>query len=403
VIPELWQIVEGDPEPVPQREAPVSISVETRSGKDDTPLAYYKVGDTGEEEVVTRDEYFRLQRRPANPNPIYAPILPGMRGSVTDDTENWSQWSAPEAVSGQEPAVPDFRRYLQFRITVQSQDPWVFGRLDSLWIEYSPPLVKEVVGEVAVLGDPRPPRGTAEVEGGGLVTLTYDIRAEFSTTTQQGFDLVRILTPSRTTFKGLLMGKPLREAEPARRVEWREGMLEVYLPRKVTRTNNEPVRVVFETVVLTYGTEFGGEVVDTRSQDLPQAIIPGNASDEVSTDRLDVSLTERSLKEVLTGVEVEPNPITPDGDSRNDTATITYTILRVTGDVEVEIGIYDLSGARIRTVVRRWEGSGYDQKAEWDGRDEEQRLVRPGIYLCRILAKTDREEVEKVRPITVVY
>ncbi|MBI4531223.1 MAG: hypothetical protein HY709_06830 [Candidatus Latescibacteria bacterium] len=404
VIPELWQIVEGDPEPLLWPGAPVSIAVEMRSGRDDTPLVYHKINDTGDGEVVvTKDEYFVLKKAPLVPDPIWGPLLPGMQGSVTDDVENWSQWSSPGRISGEEPVVPDFRQYVQFRITVRSDDPWAFGRLDSLWVEYSSPLVQEAVGEVAVLGDPQPQGGIVEVEGGHPVTLTYDIGARFSASTQRGFDLVRIFTPSMATFEGLSMGKPLQKVEPAQPAEWERGMLEVYLPRKVTRANNEPVQVVFETVVLAYGTEFRGEVWDTQSQDLPQTVVPGNASDEVSTNTLQVLVTERSLKEVLTDVEVKPNPITPDGNNRNDSATITYTLLRVTGDVEVEVGIYDLSGARVKTVVKRREGSGHDRVVEWDGKDEERRLVRPGVYLCRVRVSADREEFEKVRPITVVY
>ncbi|HID10014.1 MAG TPA: hypothetical protein EYP17_01755, partial [Candidatus Latescibacteria bacterium] len=145
VVPTLWDSVLVDPEPVVWEDAPVSIGVEVRAGTDDSPLTYHMITEVGEE-PVTKKEYLSLRERPWRVD-ASNPLFPGMRGLITYDDEHWSPWS-PIPASGMEATVPDGRRYIQFRVKVYSEDPWAFGRLDSLWIEYSTPLAKEVVGEV---------------------------------------------------------------------------------------------------------------------------------------------------------------------------------------------------------------------------------------------------------------
>jgi len=401
VIPELWEEVPIDPEPIIWEDAPVSISVEVRAGNDDSPLIYYKIDDMGNEkgEVVTKKEYFKLRKRRWEFTKEYPPH-PGMRGLIEYDDENWSPWM-PVPTSGMEAAVPDVRRYVQFRVKVYSDDPWAFGRLDSLWIEYSVPLAREVAGEVCIQGEPEPEGGTARVEAGEDTTFVYALRASFDSPKQVGFDALRIITPTKPKFQGLWMGKPLRRAEPYSVVE-EDGYLEVYLPRKVTR-NDDPVQVAFRTAVLAYGTRFLGEVWDSKREDLlPQNVVPGDAVDEIKTNQLQVFVTEASLK-VLTGVTVKPEVITPNGDGSNEHTTITYTLSLVVGGAEVEVGVYDVTGAKVKVLEEGVMGSVYRREVEWDGRDEEGELVRPGVYLCRVRVRTDTGETIEIEPVTVVY
>jgi hypothetical protein len=166
VVPGLWEEVRLDPEPVAWEEAPVSISVEVRTGKDDSPKIYYAIDDIGDEkgEVVTRKEYLKLKHRPWSFDYLNSPVH-GLRGVIAYDDENWSFWT-PIPASGLEVTAPDGRRYVQFRVKVFSDDRWVFGRLNSVSIECSATLAKEVVGEVCVQGEPAPPGGVCTVEVG---------------------------------------------------------------------------------------------------------------------------------------------------------------------------------------------------------------------------------------------
>ena len=98
-------------------------------------------------------------------------------------------------------------RYLQLRLTLETETLWDFTRLDSLSIEYSPLLAERVVGEVAAASDLQPIGHIAEVPAGQKIELVCDLRAEFAAE-QAGFDAVRLTLPSAGALLGLEMGDP---------------------------------------------------------------------------------------------------------------------------------------------------------------------------------------------------
>ena len=89
------------------------------------------------------------------------------------------------------------------------------------------------------------------------------------------------------------------------------------------------------------------------------------------------------------------------GDDINDAAQITYDILRVVEQIPVTIEIYDLSGR----AVRRWTNDravGSFSEA-WDGTDDEDNLVPPGLYLMKLTGNTDEGDFASTRVVSVVY
>ena len=65
------------------------------------------------------------------------------------------------------------------------------------------------------------------------------------------------------------------------------------------------------------------------------------------------------------------------------------------------IEIYDLSGR----AVRRWTNDravGSFSEA-WDGTDDEDNLVPPGLYLMKLTGNTDEGDVASTRVVSVVY
>ena len=90
------------------------------------------------------------------------------------------------------------------RITLQSESYFDFIRLDSLWIESSPPLALQVIGEVARLDEPTPDRGMTEVPMGEIMDFSYDVCAEFDAASQRGFDAIKISTGTRPRFARLV-------------------------------------------------------------------------------------------------------------------------------------------------------------------------------------------------------
>jgi hypothetical protein len=359
------------------KEAEVSAVLQVRNGTDDTPLVYYSIDvDTREEKEISEDDWYKLF-------PEEAPgVVIIRRGPIRYDSEHWSIWSEPLRIDATGTSLlpldflPGPRRYFQFRILFTGSSTEII-RVNSLSVQHSPALADSCVGEVALLGQPDPPRGVTTTPTGVEATFTYDVRAEFDSQLN-GFDGIRIETPGRPDSIRLEMGNPLIEVMPDS-MEVEDTGLELYFRSdRVTPGNNRPIRVSFKTT---------------------PPIIPGDASQEVNTSSLQVF---GSLEEPLSYLEMSPNPITPHGDGRNDETEIAYGIVYLLEKVTVSVGIYDLSGSKVKTVFSERLGSGRYTEA-WDGRNDQGNLVPPGIYLCKVSVDTRAKTFSRLKTVAVVY
>lgn len=80
-------------------------------------------------------------------------------------------------------------------------------------------------------------------------------------------------------------------------------------------------------------------------------------------------------------LSASPNPFTPDGDGSEDVTVITYDLPMRTSAVNLRV--YDVRGRLIRTL-RGATPSGSQGFVIWDGRDDEGRTARMGIYIIYI-------------------
>ena len=109
-----------------------------------------------------------------------------------------------------------------------------------------------------------------------------------------------------------------------------------------------------------------------------------------------------SLGNVLGRVEIEPQVFTPQGDGVNDRVRILYSMLRLNEGAGVEVGVYSLSGERVRGLESRTRGAGL-HAAEWDGRDARGEPVPPGLYFARVKVETSQGSFERLHGIAVAY
>ena len=383
----------GD-EALPDSTAPVHLSMQTRTGHDDTPLVYHVITQIGREREVTEAEFNK-----ALPPTATGVVRPGLRGSVVNDVDNWSFWSSPSRTSGEPVQSPDGRRFLQFQFTIESEDVQTFGRLNSIDFEISELLASRVVGEVALRDDPQPLAGIARTEVGRDTVFTFDLRASFAGD-QEGFDAVRLFTPSTPEFVGFEMGDPLVPVEPdSFRTAPQE--LTVYFPsHRVQPSDNPPVRILFRGASLSFSSHFTGTVLSTTGEVLPQSIDPGDANPDVTTNDIEVQ-SEITRLEVIPSLELIPSVLTPNGDGVNDATTVSFALLGVKG-VRVSVGIYDLSGRLVRSLLE----DQLDQEIygiNWDGMLDNGRLAMPGLYACRVRVETHAGPVDKLRIVAVAY
>ncbi len=384
-------------EPELDPNADVRVEIELRTGRDDSPQIHHIVTEIGTETVVTEAVYNRAPSTYLGSGSKIA--IPGQQGSVLDDVENWSFWSAPHITSGEEIGSPDGRQFVQVQVFITSTEVFAYGRLNTLSIEFSPLLANPVVGEVALLTEPQPDDGVVEVPLGEPVNLTYDVRADFTSDSQVGFNAIRLLTPEAVEFQRFEMGEPLATVEPDSFVV-NDGALVVYFPSNpVLPATNAPLRLTFGTRVFNFTTEFAGEVFQIDGENLSQSIDGGDATPRVSTNDLRVIAPFDKLK-VLSALDLESQVITPNGDGMHDELQLSYTLHGVAA-AGVEAGVYDLAGRLVRRLVSepRIEGRYIET---WNGQIQG-RQVPPGTYLVHVTVETDLGTFEKTRTIAIAY
>lgn len=300
---------------------------------------------------------------------------------TTIDTENWSYWSSPYLFEapGVGIASPGPRKFIQlkaeFRSTVKDG-----GEIDYIQFRASvPPAVRRLVGEIYPV----------ETRIGETSRFTYFIKPTIRSG-DRGFDGIEISTPS-----GVVSVDSLRINRMDQEFSWTVNAdslgFEVMLPGRLEPDDSGVVvEVVFSAPVFReVGNLFAGRVLDTsRPQEVRQKILPGNAVHAIDSDRL--SVTTPLSKFLLLAPTTSPNPFTPNGDGINDVANISYMLVRATSPVSVSIGIFDLSGRMVKRVYEGENAIG-EYSHIWDGTDDSNRLVSPGLYLYRIVAMRDRE------------
>ena len=384
-----------DSEPELLAANPISFSLETQTGRDDTPQVYSIYTELRTEREVSFAEWDKA------PRDDY--VRPRARGPERPDVDNWSFWSVPQEASageGLEILSPDNRQYLKVNFTMESEDLFAYGRMDSLVVEYSPLLVDAVVGEVALQDEPQPLGRKTEVPLGEERIFTFDVRADFESETKSGFDALRLQTPARVQFIGLEMGDPLVAVEPDSIAE-KQGELIVYFPsNRIAADDNRPLRLLFKTGIFSFNALFQGEIFVVGGEGQPQSIDPGDANAEVSTNSIEVLAPSEGL-DVLSALDVESAIVTPNGDGHNDALELAYSLLGVQ-DSQVVFAIYDLRGRKVRTLLddSRSEGRYVE---EWDGRGEGTERVAPGLYLARLSVETDAGDFTRTRIIAVAY
>ena len=376
-----------------------SLSVEMRSGRDPDPNIYFEYTDTGAERVVSRSRYENeLKQRDQNSAGAIQSPKPGLRASVAYDQENWTYWSFPFSQSGiQAPLARG--SHIQLRITLESQSFFDFIRLDSLWIETSPPLARQVIGEVARMDDSNPSTGLTEVALGDMTDFIYEISSSFDVSGQNGFDALRIRTGSPTVFKNLYIG--LDEVEP-KLVKQEDDLLTLIFPRRITRQANEPVRVIFGAEVFVFANTFSGEVFDTKSSNLPQQIEAGNASETLGTDNLRVFGGSAQRSKIIEEFSVGSGFVTPNGDGINDLLSVDYVLYRLPSPIPVMLNAYDLQGRLIRRIDGGLQGAGR-QQIFWDGSREDGNNADPGIYIIELALISELKTFRIFKTVSVAY
>jgi len=365
------------------------IVLQTRTGTVPDPSIYYRktVVFEGEE----RAEEPLLPIGDPSAAEAYKKLVGADKGRVVDNLLEWSPWSAPYESFESQLLSPGNRRYLQFRLLFSSQNARRGAVVESFTFEYSTPalgreLVAEVTPGAVVLGEEH--------------AFDYFVKAQFGPETP-GFDRIEIKTPFKAQLKGVeLDGQVLPATAYAEVNEGDDSRLTIQLKDQRVSTSGQVLRISFETLVTVYGTTFFAKVFDSQSDALGQDVIPGDASPASDSDRLSVHGELR--RELVLDLRATPPVFTPNGDGVNDLGTITYILLRALSAVPLELTVFDLAGRPVRHLQQATSLNG-PQQASWDGLDDQQQQVAPGLYLVRLSVGTDTGSEAHTQLVGVAY
>ena len=366
-----------------RRHGDARVLIRTRTGTDDDPNIYWrKTGTRGEQTNLMPDG-----------SPItktnYDKLSVSERGEITYDNENWSFWSAPydfeQGMGGLPISSPGPRRYFQFRIDF-FPTPTEGVEIETIEFELSkPPAAHNVVAEIFPI----------EVQPNEVTPFTYAILPEIQRG-DTGFDGLTIETPSEVS---TIRTVRIDGTEVAFSLQGNtETQFSVTFPR--VEVDGTLVEIDFDARVFTYGTIFRGWVFDSATDEVPQLVNAGDAT--LGLEGNDLAVQTSLEASLITAAAVSPNPFTPNGDAVNDEAEITYTLLHLLDPAPVSMEIYDLSGRRIRSLYSGVDVAGRYTRL-WDGRNDDDVPVSPGMYICRIEVESDRKMEKWAGIVAVAY
>ena len=344
-------------------DAGAQVDLTMRSGVDDDPNTYWRTTFRGSERTRFDAKGIPLNRA------SYDKLQSGEQEGITHDTENWVFWSAPyDFGAGTGAMLGDgTRRYVQLRADFTSTQT-ASSELDYVQFAVSiPPVASRALAEIVPVA----------VLPGQVTSFTYKLRPTIESE-DLGFDSIGIDTPTeaRSVDQVRISGVPASFEV----VEMGEAGFIVQIPRIDIQRTTELIEVDFQAEVFKFGTVFAGRLFDSQQPlEVPQSVAAGDADELADSNRLSVDLV-RFGQRAIGSLTLDPPVFSPNGDGVNDAVQIGYDLLNLVGAVPVQVEVFDLSGRSLGVVLREQAASGSFSVA-WDGRDGDNALLSPGLYL----------------------
>ena len=313
------------------------------------------------------------------------------RSADQDNDVSWSDWSEEITANETELVVPEPRNLLQYRVNMTSEFEDSPPRLDSLLIDFTDTFpVSEALSWVtpnaAILG-----RDT---------TYTYTLDLDFGNA-DAGVSRIVVKTPSLA--ENVIANLPDGVSLSGNPVVMSGG---IELTFASPWSSDGQLTLTFDARLLTNEFHFGAELY---AQDSDEVL---NGAENTSGGRSWSVRATDVTGPLLSKVDLSSSVISPNGDRNNDGTVVEFTLARVSAPQTIDISILDLSGRVVRSIKSKLIGGEYrnypanrahSAPGYWDGKDDENNTVPPGIYLVRLTAKFDRGDETRLRPVAVAY
>ena len=292
-------------------------------------------------------------------------------GSTPNVTPSWSPWSEEVTLPNSLFNVFEPRQYMQYRVnlyTASVETP----RVDEASLSYDTILVaKSTVAKVL----PQAAQILKETQ------FQYQINVETDSRTT-GIDTLVIFTKVPI----VITGATVNDLNLPYSVQIQPG--QITLGFGSTINFNATINVGFKFAPFLDETSFPSVVISKLNASNPQHVDATVINNVESWTLTASGVPEQVIVEAM----ADPNPFTPNGDGRNDETHFTFFVSNLVVARPVQITIYDVSGRLVKTVldIKSTAQAFVEQNAvRWDGRDDNGRLLPPGLYIYQILVDVD--------------
>lgn len=308
-------------------------------------------------------------------------------GSTPNVNASWSPWSDEVTVPNSLFTVYEPRRYMQYRVNLYTftiETP----RLDEVRISWDTLLVANRT-EASVVPQTAPILKEGEFEY--RVTVNQDARST-------GVDTLIVFTDVPLVVNRVVVN----DLTIPFNVSLRPGQVVVGFGSTINF--NATLVVGFRFTPFLEQTVFPSVVISRQNPTNPQRVDATITSNNLESWTLAaVGVPER----IIVDAHTDPNPFTPNGDGKNDQTRFSFFVSNLTEERPIQVKVYDVTGRLVKTVLdTKSTAQAYvEQNAIlWDGRDDNGRLLPPGLYIYQIIVEVDGLEPAVVtKTLTIAY
>jgi hypothetical protein len=306
----------------------------------------------------------------------------GNTGSVTSA---WSDWSDTSSVNNSLFQVNEPRRYIQYKVNLLTNSLET-PRLKDITINYDTLLVAQSTTVELV------PHQAAVLR---QTELSYNIRAVM-TDSSLGIDTLVIETPSPSFVQSVLVNNiPVTYFHTPE-----QKRMVIAFASRIKASSD--ISVKFKITPFLDQADFPSRIISKQTPTNPQ-FMDATKNGTVSSWTLQTTDVPPSL---IVEFKIDPNPFSPNGDGKNDKTYLSFFLANLNVAKQLKINIFDISGRLIRTLFNEFTtANAFIEKNsfEWDGKNNDGKLVRPGVYLCQVNIGSDNGGETITKTITVVY
>jgi hypothetical protein len=307
-------------------------------------------------------------------------------GDTPEVGSSWSPWSDEVTTQNSLFNVLEPRRYMQYRANLYTSSVET-PRLDEISLSYDTLLVaKSTTARIL----PRTSQILKEAEFDYQVSLESDARTT-------GVDTLILFT----SIPLVVTNVSVNELNVPFSIRPIPGQIIIAFGTTINYSAAIDVHLKFTPFL--DQTSFPSQVISKRTPDNPQWVDAVSDANGASWTLIALGVPDQ----VIVSAKTDPNPFTPNGDGRNDVTFISFFVSNLLVERPVTINIFDVTGRMVRSLLdtKSTAQAFVEQNAiRWDGRDNNGRLLPPGLYIYQIKVDVDGLSPAVVtKTVTIAY